>query len=453
MDREFSLVPKEVAPVSTVYRRIATRLPVPESLPVLQSLRDHEPRSMRGQPPVVWNRAEGVQVYDAYGNCWLDWSSGVLVANAGHGAPEVREAIIREAERSLLHTYCFPNAARAELVEYLTSLTPPSLNKVFLLSTGSEAIEAAIKLARTWGKRVGGQDKRGIVSFQNAFHGRTLGSQMAGGIPALKEWIGPLDPDFVQVPFPGDLRARERGFEGFLKGLEASEMAGERVAAVLTETFQGGGASFMPVEYARALRRWCDEHDALLILDEIQAAFGRTGKRFGFEHYGVVPDLFCVGKGITSSLPLSAVIGRAEVMDQYAPGEMTSTHSANPICCAAAVASLRKVVEGGLVENAERMGRILHDGLAEIAGRFPFVAGVHGKGLVAGLHIVRPGSLDADGDRAFRIVEGAFQRGLLMFAPVGVGGATVKIAPPLVITEDAIKDGLKALEDAMAAAL
>jgi 4-aminobutyrate aminotransferase / (S)-3-amino-2-methylpropionate transaminase / 5-aminovalerate transaminase len=453
MSREFSLDPVIVPSVSTRHRRIATELPVPESLPILYALRTCEPRSMRGQPPVVWDRASGSQVYDAYGNCWLDWSSGVLVANAGHSATAVRDAIVRETNRGLLHSYCFPNAARAELVQTLTMLAPAGLDKVFLLSTGAEAVEAALKLARTWGRSAGGPSKRAIVSFEGAFHGRTMGAQMAGGSPALKEWIGALDPDMVQVPFPGALRTQDRTFAAFTSGLDSAGVAPDRVCAVLTETFQGGGASFMPVEYAQELRRWCTAHGALLIMDEIQAAFGRTGKRFGFEHYGIVPDLFCLGKGITSSLPLSAVVGRTEIMDQYAPNEMTSTHSGNPICCAAALASLRTIEENGLTGHAARMGERLHAGLARIAARRPDrIAAVHGKGLVAGLHIVKPGGLDPDGDTAFRVVEGAFQRGLLLFAPVGTGYATVKIAPPLPIEPDAVDEGLEVLEEAMAAA-
>jgi 4-aminobutyrate aminotransferase-like enzyme len=221
------------------------------------------------------------------------------------------------------------------------------------------------------------------------------------------------------------------------------------VAGVILETYQGGGATFAPKDYIQALARWCREHNILLIFDEIQAGFGRTGTLFGFEHYGVVPDLICCGKGISSSLPLSAVIGRPDVMDLYGPAEMTSTHTGNPVCAAAALASLRKIVEGGLVENARTMGEVLLDGLERIRKRHSQIIGaVHGRGLVAGLHMVKRGSKDPDGDLAFSIVEKAFQKGLLMFAPVGFGGATVKISPPLTITKEAVLDGLSALGEA-----
>jgi 4-aminobutyrate aminotransferase/(S)-3-amino-2-methylpropionate transaminase len=450
MGKAFGLEPKEVRPVDTKFRKITTKIPAPESLGVLQTLQRFEPVSMTGQPPIVWDRAEGVQVYDRYGNKWLDWSSGVVVANAGHGAAEIKEAIRHQVDKGLLHNYCFPSAERAELVKYLADITPAKLKKVFLLTTGSEATECAVKLARTYGQKVGGKKKIAIISFEAAFHGRTLGAQMIGGIPALKEWIVNLDPDMHQVPFPDGFRTEDTRFDLFVRILEDKGVRPSQVAGVILETYQGGGATFAPKDYIQALARWCREHNILLIFDEIQAGFGRTGTLFGFEHYGVVPDLICCGKGISSSLPLSAVIGRPDVMDLYGPAEMTSTHTGNPVCAVAALASLRKIVEGGLVENARTMGEVLLDGLERIRRRHSQIIGaVHGRGLVAGLHMVKRGSKDPDGDLAFSIVEKAFQKGLLMFAPVGFGGATVKISPPLTITKEAVLDGLSALGEAI----
>jgi len=450
MGKAFDIQPKEVKFVETKFRRIATRIPAPESLGILRTLQQYEPVSMTGQPPIVWDRAEGCQVYDRYGNMWLDWSSGVLVTNAGHGAKEVKDAILNQVEKGLLHNYCFPSAERAALVQYLAGLCPEPLKKVFLLTTGAEATECAVKLSRTHGQRVGGKQKIGIVSFQAGFHGRTLGAQMIGGIPALKEWIVNLDPDVHQVPFPDGFRTEDTGFDVFMKALQDEGVRPGQVAGVILETYQGGSGSFAPKTYILELARWCRQHSVLLMFDEIQAGFGRTGTLFGFEHYGVVPDLICCGKGISSSLPLSAVIGRPDVMDLYGPAEMTSTHTGNPVCAAAALASLRRIVEGGLVENAKAMGEVLLDGLEQIRKRHCQIIGaVQGRGLVAGLHMVKRGSKDPDGDLAFAVVEKAFQKGLLMFAPVGFGGATVKISPPLTITRDAVMEGLSALDEAI----
>ncbi|MCR4414999.1 MAG: aspartate aminotransferase family protein [Thermoguttaceae bacterium] len=446
----FDLVPRQVPPVETKYRRIKTPIPVPESIPILQRLRQFEPQSMSGQPPVLWDRAEGIQVYDRWGNMWLDWSSGVLVTNAGHGHPAIRQSIRQQVDHGLLHNYCFPSEVRAQAVEQLARVSPEGLKKVFLLTTGAEACECAIKLARTWGRKLAGDRKITIVTFHNAFHGRTLGAQMAGGIPKLKEWIVNLDKNMVQVPFPDGFRCPDTRFERFVESLDAMGVTGDSVAGVMTETYQGGNASFAPPEYIQKLRAWCDKHRALLIFDEVQAGFGRTGTYWGFEHYGVVPDLICCGKGISSGLPISAVIGRQEVMDLYPPGSMTSTHTGNPVCAASVLANLRVIEEENLVEHARAMGEILQPGLQAIRQRFPHhIGAVHGKGMVASLHMVKPGGIEPDADLASDIVRRSVEKGLLMFAPVGYAGASVKVAPPLVMDEEPLRESLAVLEEAI----
>jgi 4-aminobutyrate aminotransferase / (S)-3-amino-2-methylpropionate transaminase / 5-aminovalerate transaminase len=453
MAREYSLTPARVARVETPFRRIVTPIPVPESVPILETLYRFEPIAMRGQPPVVWDRAEGFQVYDRWGNQWVDWSSGVLITNAGHGREEIARAIAAQASSKLLTNYCFPSEIRARLVEKLASIMPEPLKKVFLLTTGSETVECAIKLCRSYGMKVGGRSKNVVVSYDKAFHGRTLGSQQAGGIPSLKEWIGNLDPGFVQVPFPDGFRTPDTSFEGFSRALRELGVEPNHVAGVILETYQGGSGAFAPPEYMRALREWCTGHKALLVCDEVQAGFGRTGTLWGFEHYGIVPDLACFGKGITSSLPLAAVTGRPDVMDLHPSGSMTSTHTGNPVCCAAALASIDLVLKENLAENARKMGAILHEKLRALKARTPQIGWVDGKGLVAGLACVIAGSKEPDADLAWDVVRRSVEKGLLMFSPVGFGGATVKISPPLVITEAAIHDSLAALEQAFAEAL
>jgi len=453
MAREYDLTPRAVPRVETPYRRIVTPIPVPESLPILERLARHEPVAMRGQPPIVWDRAEGFQVFDAWGNCWVDWSSGVLITNAGHGRERIREAVKRQADSRLLTSYCFPSEIRARLVERLAGLLPEPLKKIFLLTTGSETVECAIKLCRTWGVKHGGRAKHVIVSFEKAFHGRTLGAQQAGGIPALKEWIVNLDPGFVQAPFPDGFWTQDNSFEGFERRLFELGVEPQNVAGVVLETYQGGSAGFAPREFMRALRAWCTGHKALLVCDEVQAGFGRTGTLWGFEHYGIVPDLACFGKGITSSLPLAAVAGRAEVMDQFGPGTMTSTHTGNPVCCAAALASIDLVVEENLAENARRVGGVLHQKLLEVQSRHPQLGAVLGRGLVAGVICAHPGTREPDGNLAWEAVRRSVEKGVLMFSPVGFQGSTVKISPPLVITGEAILDSVAAFEEAVAEAL
>lgn len=444
---------KTVAQIETKYRRIVTEFPVPESLPLLERLRRYEPRAMQGQPPVVWDRAEGFQVWDPYGNCWIDWSSGVLITNAGHGRAEIIEAIKNQASSKLIANYCFPSKIRTDLVERLATIMPEPLKKVFLLTTGSEAVECAIKLCRTHGVKVGGRSKHVIVSFDKSFHGRTLGSQQAGGIPALKEWIVNIDAGFVQVPFPDGYRTPDTSFDFFQKSLRDAGVEAPHVAGVVLETYQGGSAAFAPVEYMKALRAWCNAHKILLVCDEVQAGFGRTGKLWGFEHYGIVPDVTTWGKGISSSMPLAAVIGRPDVMDLHPPGSMTSTHTGNPICCAATLASIDIILNEKLSENSAAMGEILHSSLREMQKEFRQFGYVDGKGLVAGVAIVKPGTSEPDAALANRIVEKCIEKGVLMFSPVGFGGATIKICPPLVINEEALRESLAVLHEAVTEAI
>ncbi len=408
---------------------------------------------MRGQPPVVWDRAEGFQVWDAYGNCWIDWSSGVLITNAGHGRDEIVDAIAGQAHRKLLTNYCFPSEIRARLVERLAAILPDPLKKIFLLTTGSEAVECAIKLCRTHGMKSGGRSKNIVVSFDKAFHGRTLGAQQVGGIPALKEWIGNLDPGFVQVPFPDGYRTADSSFDGFLRALRDRNVEPSNVAGVILETYQGGSAALAPPAYMQEMRRWTTGHKILLVCDEVQSGFGRCGTLWGFEQYGIVPDLACFGKGISSSLPLAAVAGSEEVMDLQPVNSMTSTHTGNPVCCAAALASIDLILRENLAENARQMGALLHMRLRELAQGIPQIGKVDGRGLVAGLACVVPGTKEPDGDLAWEVVRHAVEKGLLMFSPVGYGGGTVKISPPLVITAEAIEDSMEAFSEAFQEAL
>jgi 4-aminobutyrate aminotransferase-like enzyme len=269
-------------------------------------------------------------------------------------------------------------------------------------------------------------------------------------MPGQKDWIVNEDPAIVQVPFPDGYWTEDTDFDLFCTSLGKTGLAPDAVAGVIMETYQGVGPDFAPVAYVRALREWCTQHGALLIFDEVQAGFGRCGTMWGFEHYGVVPDLICFGKGVSSSLPLSGVIGPAALMDQYAPGSMTSTHTGNPVCAAAALASLRKIVDEDLPGNAARMEPVLMAGLRKIAKAHAAVVGhVTGKGLVAGVQMIREGTKEPDADLAFQVVERCLHKGLLFFAPVGSWGQTVKIAPPLTIGREAIEDGLSVLSESV----
>jgi 4-aminobutyrate aminotransferase / (S)-3-amino-2-methylpropionate transaminase / 5-aminovalerate transaminase len=447
---KYSLQPVEVPKVSTKYREIKTKLPVPESLSIFQALSQSEPVSMMGQPPIIWDKAEGFQVYDKWGNKWIDWSSGVLITNAGHGRKEIINAIRKLLDQQLLSTYVFVHEKRAELTKMIQEISPdPSEYLVFLLSTGSEATENCIKLAKTYAIEKHGPQKKYLVSFNNAFHGRTLGAQLAGGSSKLKTWIIDEGKTFIQVPFPDGFKNENTSFDLFLDSLNNKGIKPSEIAGIITESYQGVGPDFLPVEYAKKLVAFCHENDIVSIFDEVQSGFGRTGKMFCFEHYGIKPDLIACGKGISSSLPLSAVVGRKDIMSLYGPGSMTSTHSGSPLPVVAAIESLKIILKENLVENARKSGEILIPQLKKIAGKYPDILGcVHGKGLVAGIQVVKKGTKIPDSEMALKINEKCFHKGLLMFAPVGIAGECLKIAPPLNITEDALKEGIKVLEEA-----
>ena len=443
------LNPVAVPPIQTPNRCIKTPIPVPASLPLLEKLHRYEPRALNVLAPVVWERAEGWTIFDPYGNKWIDFTSGIYVANTGHAHPEVCRALQDQIHQKLIHAYLFATDIRARLVERLVQMTPDSLSKVFLLSTGSEAIECSLKLARLYGLRTEPQ-KTLLVSFTGAFHGKTMGAQMLASAPDHKSWIVNPDPDVCQIPFP----RQPCGGEFLAQSLEQLASRGQdpnRIAAFVLESFQGvGGPVFYPQDYVQALSRWSRDHGALLIFDEIQAGFGRTGKFLAYEHYGVEADLVCCGKGMSSSLPLSAVLGRAEILDIPEPGQMTSTHTANPLCCAAALATLEIFEREGLVEAAERKGRIFHQGLEAILRAHPDrIDAVRGRGLVQAVFFKdRRGEPDVD--LAERVTDKAIGKGLMLFH---THGDLVKMGPPLIISEEALKEGTAVLAESVAEAL
>ena len=445
----YSLVPQAVPNVSTQYRTIRTPLPVPESLEIFQALKRSEPRSMMGQPPVVWDRAVGFTVYDRWGNRWIDWSSGVLITNAGHGREEIQNALRQVIDKPLLSSYVFVHEKRAELCEMLRKLAPqPDRYKVFLLSTGSEAIENALKLARTYAMEKHSNKKRYVISFCNAFHGRTLGAQLAGGMAKQKTWIHGEGETFKQVPFPDGYKTEDTSFDLFTRSIENHGIDPADIAAVITESYQGVGPDFLPVEYALKLQEFCLSHDIITIYDEVQAGFGRTGKMFTYEHYGVKPDLITCGKGISSSLPIAAVIGRTDIMELYAPGSMTSTHSGSPLPVVAAIENLKIIEKENLVGRSADLGSLLMTGLTDILERHPDVLGcLHGKGLVAGFQVIKPGTKEPDSGTATKVSEKCYHKGLLMFAPVGIAGECLKISPPLIISREALEESIQVFSE------
>jgi 4-aminobutyrate aminotransferase-like enzyme len=448
----------ESARILTRNRRIVSDIPHPASQAVIDELARLEPRSMAGFSPVVWHRAEGFQVWDAHGNQWLDFTSAIVLTNAGHGHRGIGQAVRAQIDSRLMHTYCNPSEVRLRVLQALRGILPAYLDKVFLVSTGSEAVEAAIKLMRVHGRSIA-PAKIHVLSYYGSFHGRTMAAQAAGGFLDQHAWMGEPPAGFHHIPFPdcprcpwGKTQCERCGAECLQRSLEQLRAQGvqdDLFAGVISETFQGPTVAFMPTDYAEALRQWATQHQVLLVFDEVQAGFGRTGKWFGFEHYGVEPDLICLGKGMTSSLPMSAVAGRAVIMDLPGPGEMSSTHTGNPLCSAAAIANINALRDEGLLANAAALEPVVRRTLEGMQTRFPgYVGAINGHGLVWGIYLLRPGTQDLNPDLASRVIRRCLELGLLLL-PTG-GRGTLKIAPPLCITGEALREGLSVIEQALA---
>ena len=448
----FSHTPKEVKKINTKYRTIVTKIPVPESIPILEKVYETESHSMHGQLPIIWDSAQGVQVYDSWGNKWLDFSSTIFVTNAGHGNKRIVEALRKVVNKPLLHTYTYTSPERYEYLNYLISNTPKQFEKAFLLSAGTEATEATLKLMRLNGTKHG-KNKGGILCFEGNWHGRTLGAQMMGWSPSQKEWIGYLDPNIHHVAFPYPwidkaVTNPRKFFRDSIKKLIIEKNINPKtdLCGIMMETFQGWGSVFYPKEFVQEVALFAKENNLLLTFDEMQAGFGRTGHLFGYMNYDVEPDLLACGKGASSSLPLSIVLGKKEIMDLPEIGSMSSTHSANPLVCAAGLANIKALIEDGLIENSKNLGKIFHNNLNILLKKYPnYISSIQGVGLLAAVIFT-----NSNGEPLSKlcdlISEKCLQTGLLV---VHTGRESIKLAPPLVIGQEELIEGVETFIDAV----
>lgn len=433
--------------------KIITKLPGPKAQSYLADSQKYEPRSMSEQVPIVWKRGERCYVEDVDGNVFLDFSSGVLVANVGHSHPKLVAEIKDQADKAV-NSYDFVNEYRPTLAKKLVEITPPNLDKAFILSTGAETTESAIKLARK------ASGKKEIIAFHGAFHGRTYGAMSAGGhrSGAPTQGFGPFLPQVYLAPFASCYRCLfdktypecDTWCFDYLDRMVETETEGD-IAAVITETYQGGAGSIIPpLEWMQKLEKWCQQNEVILIIDEVQASFGRTGRLFGFEHYGITPNLLCLGKGISSSVPVSAVVGESRIMDVLGPGAMSSTHGGNAFCSRIALKNIEIILEEGLVENSAKVGEYLAERFQEMERKYECLGQARGMGLVWGLEIVKSkAGKEPAVDLAKQIADSCYRQGLLMIAPIGFYGNVLRISPPLVITQEEAKVGCDILDNAL----
>ena len=450
MGHQFSQTPVIVPQIETKHRRIKTAIPSPDSIDILRECAAFEPLSMAQELPVVWHAAKDYQVWDRAGNCWIDFTSTIFVANVGHAHPKVCKAIHDMVDGDLLNAYYYPTAIRGRLARKMIEITPDALDKVLFLSTGSEASEVALKITMMHGRRIK-PSKSVVIAFENSFHGKTMGAQTLGGKPGGKAWIGPVHPNIrhMEYPYPWVLdrlgQSGEQFFHTSIRKLEASGVDLNDIAGFMAEPYQGWCATFFPVDYVKAMRRWATEHRALLGFDEVQAGFGRTGKMFGFEHFDVIPDLIWCGKAISSSLPVSAVVANRTLLD--VDMSLNSTHGGNPIGMAASLASINALIEQNLVAESARKGDLVRAKLYEWREARPdYIHEIFGAGLLWGIFIRDPKTGNLDVDLVDRTIERAMQKGLMSIRTMS---GTLKLGPPLTIPDDALLEGVAILRESL----
>ena len=440
--------------IHSKWRKIVTSIPAPGSLAKIKALRDVEPVSMQTMPPVFWKEAEGFLVRDGFGNQWIDLTSGIVTTNVGHSHPKIVEAIHKALDDKLLFSYTFPAENRIKLLSKLVMLSTIPDSKAIAFSAGTEATECSMMLMRRHGKNISNQ-KIGILSFLESFHGRTLAASLAAGVPKDNDWIKREDVGHYQVPFPfcprcpwGKKRYDNCGgfcFEKCLAILEERNIQAEQIAGIIAEPIPGWATWPMPQDFCKVMKDWAKKNSILITFDEVQAGCGRTGKFFGHEHLEITPDLITLGKGLSSSLPVSAVIGPRWLMDKPAPGEMSSTHSGNPVCASAAIACLEVIEEEKLVEASAKTGDIVLERLQQLQDEYPeHFYSIHGRGLFISAHLKKPDSNEPDIELADAIVDEAVRCGVMMF-PTHRG--FLKVAPPLSIDQEAALEAVGVIRD------
>ena len=385
------------------------------------------------------DRAKGALLWDVEGREYIDFAGGIGAMNVGHGHPKVVEAIKAQAEK-LVHSCFFVNPYEVGMIlaEKLCAITPGDFaKKVAYFTSGAEAVENAVKIARYYTKRPA------IIVFDNAYHGRTqLTMTMTSKVKPFKLGFGPFAPEIYRMPF-GDQVGAEYLLDYFHKNVNP-----EAVAAVVAEPVQGeGGFIAPPPGYFQKIAEICKDNGILFVSDEIQAGMGRTGKMFAIEHWGVEPDLMCVGKSLAAGMPISAVVGRRELLDSVHVGGLGGTYGGNPVCCAAALAVLEVFEEEGLLETSVALGRKLEERFGRWVQEYAYVGEIRGLGAMRGFTLVDEKGHPAM-DKAMGVVKHCHANGVVALS-CGTYGNVVRVLAPLVITDEQLQKGLDVMEEGL----
>jgi 4-aminobutyrate aminotransferase/(S)-3-amino-2-methylpropionate transaminase len=431
---------------------IRTAIPGPRSREIVERKERVVAAPLSLVHPIAAAEARGATLTDVDGNTFIDLTGGVGCLNVGHSHPRVVEAAQEQLAR-FSHTdfTIVPYEVYVELAERLIAVSPiTGPAKAAFFNAGTEAIENSIKFARSYTKRPA------VVVFEGAFHGRTLlAMTMTSKTHPYKAALGPFAPEVYRVPFPHAYRGLD--VETALTALRrafVTQVAAESVAAIVMEPILGeGGFVAAPTEFVQGVRRICDEHGIVFVVDEVQTGFGRTGKMWAIEHHGVEPDLMAVAKSIAAGLPLSAVVGRAEIMDAPPDSAIGGTYVGNPVAQAAALAVLDVFEEEGLVEGAEALGETIRSRMLGWQERWNTIGDVRGLGAMLAIELVRdPDTKEPAPDLASAVIEEAFRNGLLLIKS-GTDGNCIRVLTPLVITDAELDEALGVWEDALAKVL
>ena len=431
---------------------LKTKIPGPRSLEILESKAKYVADPLSITFPVVIEEGRGATLTDVDGNTFLDLTGGVGCLNVGHSHPQVVAAVQEQLGR-FGHTdfTIVPYEVYVRLAERLCELTPISdATKAAFFNAGTEAVENAIKFARSYTKR------QAVIAFEGGFHGRTLLSlSLTSKTHPYKAGLGPFAPEVYRVPFAQDYRGPDaRTALAALEQALVTQVAAEDVAAIIIEPVQGeGGFVVAPRPFLEGVRRICDDNGIVLVVDEVQTGFGRTGKLFAIEHYGVEPDLMTVAKSIAAGLPLSAVVGRAEIMDAPDDSAIGGTYVGNPLAQAAALAVLDVIEDEGLVQRAAAIGETIRIRMSGWHERFDAVGDVRGLGAMMAIELVHGrDSKDPAPELASAVVEAATERGLLLLKS-GIYSNCIRVLVPLVITDAELDEALDVWEQALEVAL
>jgi 4-aminobutyrate aminotransferase/(S)-3-amino-2-methylpropionate transaminase len=405
--------------------------------------------------PLFVHKAEGALLEDVDGNRYLDFAGAIGTVNAGHCPPEVVEALRNQLDQ-YLHT-CFHVAMYepyVELAEKLAAITPGDFpKKAMFMNSGAEAVENAVKIARKY------TGKPGIVSFTRGFHGRTLlGMSLTSKVKPYKFQMGPYAPATYKAQFPypyqrpASMTEEQYSeycvsqFEDFL----LTEVAPEEVAAVIMEPVQGeGGFIIPPLSFVQGIYRICREHGILFIADEIQTGFGRTGEMFASTIFGIEPDLITLSKSLAAGFPISAVVGRADIMDAPNPGEIGGTYGGSPLGCVAALAVIEKMEREDLPGRARKMGKTIRGHFAALQPRYPCIGDVRGLGAMCAIEIVDPETGKPGKELAAQIIRASFAKGVILLS-AGVHSSVIRFLAPLVTTDEQLQEGLEIIGEAIA---